>query len=102
MKSMTDNWSEPSPLEALAANESLYLNAADFKLARGAAKGDAAAQLSKSGAREAMRDDSLAEPARSRRASKGDEVVHTKSYIRSTAGAALTFIPRRFSSSTSA
>jgi hypothetical protein len=54
MKSMTDNWSEPSPLGALAANEGLYVNVADFKIAKGAAKGDAAAQLSRSGAREVV------------------------------------------------
>jgi hypothetical protein len=52
MKSLTDNWSEPSPLGSLATNEGLYVNMKDFKIAKGAAKGDPAAELKKSGARE--------------------------------------------------
>jgi hypothetical protein len=52
MRSMTDNWSEPSPLGALASNEGIYVNATDFKVAKGTAKGDPSAQLTKSGARE--------------------------------------------------
>jgi hypothetical protein len=52
MRSMTDNWSEPSPLGALASNEGIYVDVTNFKINKGAAKGDPAAQLSKSGARE--------------------------------------------------
>jgi hypothetical protein len=52
MRSMTDNWSEPNPLGALAHNEGIYVNVTDFKIAKGAAKGDPSAQLSNSGARE--------------------------------------------------
>jgi hypothetical protein len=52
MRSMTDNWSEPNPLGALASNEGIYVNVQDFQIAKGAAKGDPSAQISKSGARE--------------------------------------------------
>jgi hypothetical protein len=52
MRSMTDNWSEPSPLGALASNEGIYVNVQDFKIAKGASKGDPSSQLSRSGARE--------------------------------------------------
>jgi len=52
MRSMTDNWGEPSPLGSLAINEGIYVNMKDFKIAKGAAKGDPAAQLATSGARE--------------------------------------------------
>jgi hypothetical protein len=52
MRSMTDNWSEPAPLGSLANNEGIYVNMTDFNIHKGAAKGDPATQLSKSGARE--------------------------------------------------
>ena len=52
MRSMTDNWSEPSPLGALASNEGIYVDVNDFKIQKGAAKTDPADRLSKSGARE--------------------------------------------------
>jgi hypothetical protein len=52
MRAMTDNWSEPSPLGSLASNEGIYVDVKDFKVAKGAAKSDASAQLSKAGARE--------------------------------------------------
>ena len=52
MRSMTDNWSEPAPLGSLASSEGIYVNMQDFKIAKGAAKGDPAAHLTTSGARE--------------------------------------------------
>jgi hypothetical protein len=52
MRSMTDNWSEPNPLGALATNEGIYVNVQDFKIAKGAAKSDPSAQLTKAGARQ--------------------------------------------------
>jgi hypothetical protein len=53
MRSMTDNWGEPNTLGSLASNEGIYVNVADFKIAKGAAKGDPSAQIAKAGAREA-------------------------------------------------
>ena len=52
MRSMTDNWSEPNPLGSLANNEGIYVDKAQFRIAKGAAKGDPATQIQKSGARE--------------------------------------------------
>ena len=52
MRSMTDNWSEPNQLGNLASNEGIYVDVAQFRIAKGAAKGDPAAQIQKSGARE--------------------------------------------------
>jgi len=52
MRSMTDNWSEPSQLGALASNEGIYVNMQDFKIAKGAATGDPSTRLSQAGARE--------------------------------------------------
>jgi len=52
MRSMTDNWSEPAPLGALASNEGIYVNVQDFKIAKGTAKGEPSTELSKAGARE--------------------------------------------------
>jgi hypothetical protein len=52
MRSMTDNWSEPSPLGSLASNEGIYVDTKDFRIAKGAAKGDPTSEISKSGARE--------------------------------------------------
>ena len=52
MRSMTDNWSAPNPLGNLASNEGLYVDMKEFRVAKGAAKGDPAAQLQKAGARE--------------------------------------------------
>ena len=52
MRAMTDDWSEPSPLGSLASNEGIYVDVKEFKVAKGAAKGDVSAQLSKAGARE--------------------------------------------------
>ena len=52
MRSMTDNWSEPNSLGTLANNEGIYVNMNGFKINKGAAKGDPATELKKSGARE--------------------------------------------------
>ena len=52
MRSMTDNWSAPNPLGNLASNEGIYVDTTEFRIAKGAAKGDPAAQIQKSGARE--------------------------------------------------
>jgi hypothetical protein len=52
MRSMTDNWGEPSALGALASNEGIFVDVKEFKIAKGAAKGDANDQIAKSGARE--------------------------------------------------
>jgi hypothetical protein len=52
MRAMTDNWSAPNPLGNLASNEGIYVDMTDFRIAKGAARGDPAAQIQKSGARE--------------------------------------------------
>jgi hypothetical protein len=52
MKSMTDNWSSASPVGQLASNEGIYVDVKEFKINKGAAKGDSAAQIAKSGAKE--------------------------------------------------
>jgi hypothetical protein len=52
MRSMTDNWGAPSPLGNLASNEGIYVDVAQFRIAKGAAKGDPAAHIQKAGARE--------------------------------------------------
>ena len=52
MRSLTDNWSAPSTLGALASNEGIYVDMKEFKINKGAAKGDPTDQIRKSGARE--------------------------------------------------
>src|SRR5215510_6619822 len=52
MRSMTDNWSAPNTLGHLASNEGIYVDMSEFRIAKGAAKGDPAAHIEKSGARE--------------------------------------------------
>ena len=52
MRSMTDNWSAPNAVGQLASNEGIYVDVNEFKIAKGVAKGDPAAQIAKSGARE--------------------------------------------------
>jgi hypothetical protein len=52
MRSMTDNWSEPASLGSLASSEGIYVNMKDFKIEKGAAKGDPSERLAKSGAKE--------------------------------------------------
>jgi hypothetical protein len=49
---MTDNWGTPNQLGTLASNEGIYVNVTDFAIHKGAAKGDPAANLAKSNARE--------------------------------------------------
>jgi hypothetical protein len=53
MKSFTDNWSSKSndAIGQLASNEGIYVDTKDFKIAKGSAKGDPSAQISKLGAR---------------------------------------------------
>jgi hypothetical protein len=54
MKSFSDNWSSsPSnSLGQLANNDGIYVEMKDFKINKGAAKGDPSAQIAKMGARE--------------------------------------------------
>jgi hypothetical protein len=52
MRSMTDNWSDPNSLGALASNEGIYVDMKNFKINKGVAKSDPATELKKSGARE--------------------------------------------------
>src|SRR5215467_14104479 len=52
MRGMTDNWSTPNAVGQLASNEGIYVDVKEFKINKGTAKGDPAAQIAKSGARE--------------------------------------------------
>jgi len=54
MKGFTDNWSSSSQsaVGQLASNEGIFVDVKEFKIAKGAAKGDATAQIAKLGARE--------------------------------------------------
>lgn len=52
MRSMTDSWGEPTMVGQLASGEGVYVDMKEFKINKGAAKGDPSAQLKKSGARE--------------------------------------------------
>lgn len=52
MRSMTDNWSAPNQLGQLTSNEGLFVDTKEFKIHKGAAKGDPAAHIVKSGARQ--------------------------------------------------
>ena len=52
MKSMTDNWGTPNTLGALASNEGIYVDVKEFKISKGAAKGEPTDQIKKAGARE--------------------------------------------------
>jgi len=51
MRSFEDNWSSSSQLGVLDGNEGIYVDMKDFKIAKGMAKGDPAAQIAKLGAR---------------------------------------------------
>jgi len=53
MRSFADNWSSSSQnvVGQLASNEGIYVDTKDFKIAKGMAKGDPAAQVTKLGAR---------------------------------------------------
>jgi hypothetical protein len=53
MRAMTDNWGEPAALGALASNEGIFVDVKEFRVAKGAAKGDPAAHIAKAGAKEA-------------------------------------------------
>ena len=53
MRGMGDNWSSGNALGTLSSNDGIYVDVADFKITKGAAKGDPAAQIAKLGAREA-------------------------------------------------
>jgi hypothetical protein len=52
MRAMTDYWSPPSTLAQLGSNEGIFVDMKEFKINKGAAKGDPQAQLVKAGARE--------------------------------------------------
>jgi hypothetical protein len=54
MRSFSDNWSStPSnSLGTLASNDGIYVDVKEFKISKGAAKGDPASQIAKMGARE--------------------------------------------------
>jgi hypothetical protein len=49
---MTDNWHAPSTVDQLASNEGIFVDVKEFKINKGAAKGDPSAHIAKSGARE--------------------------------------------------
>jgi hypothetical protein len=53
MRGFTDNWSSSSQnvVGQLASNEGIYVDMKDFKIAKGVAKGDPSAQITKLGAR---------------------------------------------------
>ena len=53
MKGMGDNWSSGNALGTLSSNDGIYVDVKDFKITKGAAKGDPAAQISKLHAHEA-------------------------------------------------
>jgi hypothetical protein len=52
MRAMTDNWGPPSTVGQLASNEGIYVDVKEFKINKGAAKGDPSSHIAKSGARE--------------------------------------------------
>ena len=53
MRSFADNWSSSAQnvVGQLASNEGIYVDMKDFKIAKGVAKGDTSAQITKLGAR---------------------------------------------------
>ena len=53
MRGMSDNWNSGNELGTLSSNDGIYVDVTDFKITRGAAKGDPAAQIAKSRAHEA-------------------------------------------------
>ena len=53
MRGMGDNWNSGNELGTLNSNDGIYVDVKDFKITRGAAKGDPAAQISKLRAHEA-------------------------------------------------
>ena len=52
MRSMTDNWGAPNAVGQLANNEGIFVDVGEFKISKGAAKGDPSDHIVKSGARE--------------------------------------------------
>ena len=52
MKSMTDNWGAQNTVGKLDDNEGIYVDMKGFSIKKGAAKGDPAALIKKSAARE--------------------------------------------------
>lgn len=54
MRSFNDNWSSSADnsIGQLASNEGIYVDMKDFKITKGAAKGDPTAQIAKLGAKE--------------------------------------------------
>ena len=53
MRGMGDNWSSGNALGTLSSNDGIYVDVKDFKISKGVAKGDPAAQISKLHAHEA-------------------------------------------------
>ena len=53
MRGTGDNWSSGNALGTLSSNDGIYVDVTDFKITKGAAKGDPAAQIAKLHAREA-------------------------------------------------
>jgi hypothetical protein len=53
MKGMGDNWSSGNALGTLSSNDGIYVDVTDFKITKGAANGDPAAQIAKLRAHEA-------------------------------------------------
>jgi len=53
MRGMGDNWSSGNALGTLSSNDGIYVDVKDFKITKGAAKGDPVTQITKLGAREA-------------------------------------------------
>ena len=53
MRGFDDNWDSGNSLGTLSSNDGIYVDVKDFKISKGAAKGDPNAQIAKLGAREA-------------------------------------------------
>lgn len=53
MRGFEDNWGSGNSLGTLSSNDGIYVDVKDFKISKGAAKGDPSAQIAKLGAREA-------------------------------------------------
>ena len=53
MRGMGDNWSSGNELGTLNSSDGIYVDVKDFKITKGAAKGDPAAQIAKLHAHEA-------------------------------------------------
>ena len=52
MRSMTDSWGPTNVVGQLASNEGIHVDAKEFRINKGAAKGDPSDQIVKSGAKE--------------------------------------------------